>query len=159
MSIIIVLMTEMSIKETKRFLKQGTFTGKLATVKEDGSPHVVPIWFVLRDDGNRKGKIEDILLTTGNTSIKARNIQHDNRVSISVDDQTPPFSFVAVQGTAKIQNPKKNELLRWATLIAERYMGKDKAEEYGRLNGSEGAVLVRIKPTKIIAEKDVAVIS
>ena len=46
MSIIIVLMTEMSIKETKRFLKQGTFTGKLATVKEDGSPHVVPIWFV-----------------------------------------------------------------------------------------------------------------
>ena len=54
MSIIIVLMTEMSIRETKRFLKQGTFTGKLATVKEDGSPHVVPIWFGLRDDGNRK---------------------------------------------------------------------------------------------------------
>lgn len=152
-------MTEMSIRETKRFLKQGTFTGKLATVKEDGSPHVVPIWFVLRDDGNRKGKIGDILLTTGSTSIKARNIQHDNRVSISVDDQIPPFSFVAVHGIAKIQNPKKNELLRWATIIAERYMGKDKAKEYGRLNGSEGAVLVRIKPTKIIAEKDVTVIS
>ena len=64
MRIIIILMTEMSIKETKRFLKQGTLTGKLATVK-DGSPHVVPIWFVLLDDGNRKGKIGDILLTTG----------------------------------------------------------------------------------------------
>ena len=35
-------------------------------------------------------------------------------------------------------------------------MDKDKAEEYGRLNGGEGAVLVRIKPTKIIAEKDIA---
>lgn len=100
----------------------------------------------------------DIILTTGSTSIKAKNIQRDNRVSISVDDQIPPFSFVAVHGTAKIQNPKKNELIRWATKIAGRYMGKDKAEEYGKLNGSEGAALVRIKPTKIIAEKDIAVI-
>ena len=58
-------MTEMSIKEIKRFLKQGTFTGKLATVKEDESPHVVPIWFVLGDDGNSKGKIGDIIFTTG----------------------------------------------------------------------------------------------
>jgi nitroimidazol reductase NimA-like FMN-containing flavoprotein (pyridoxamine 5'-phosphate oxidase superfamily) len=45
-------MTEMSTKEIKRFLMQGTFTGKLATVKEDGSPHVVPIWFVLDDGDN-----------------------------------------------------------------------------------------------------------
>jgi hypothetical protein len=34
-------------------------------------------------------------------------------------------------------------------------MGKDKAKEYGKLNSSEGAVLVRIKPTKVIAEKDI----
>ncbi len=149
-------MTEMSIKEIKRFLKQGTFTGKLATVKEDGSPHVVPIWFVLGDDGNSKGKIGEIILTTGSTSIKARNIQRDNRVSISVDDQIPPFSFVSVHGIANIQYPKRNKLLRWATKIAERYMGKDSAKKYGRINSSEGAVLVRIKPTKIVAEKDIS---
>ena len=40
-------MTEMSKAETHRFLMQGTFTGKLATVKEDGSSHVVPIWFAI----------------------------------------------------------------------------------------------------------------
>lgn len=40
-------MTEMSKKEIKQFLMQGTFTAKLATVKDNGSPHVVPIWFVL----------------------------------------------------------------------------------------------------------------
>jgi nitroimidazol reductase NimA-like FMN-containing flavoprotein (pyridoxamine 5'-phosphate oxidase superfamily) len=75
------------------------FTGKLATVKEDGSPHVVPIWFVLDDKSNGKRKVDiggDIILTTGSTSIKARNIERDNRVSISVDDQIPIFSFVAV---------------------------------------------------------------
>ena len=40
-------MTEMSKAEIGRFLMRGTFTGKLATVKKDGSSHVVPIWFVL----------------------------------------------------------------------------------------------------------------
>ena len=34
----------MSKDEIGRFLMQGTFTGKLATVKKDGSSHVVPIW-------------------------------------------------------------------------------------------------------------------
>lgn len=55
-------MTEMSNKEIKRFLMKDTFTGKLATVKEDGSPHVVPIWFVLDDDTNNKKMLCDILL-------------------------------------------------------------------------------------------------
>jgi hypothetical protein len=35
-------------------------------------------------------------------------------------------------------------------------MGKSNAEDYGRRNSAEGAVLVQIKPTKIIAEKDIA---
>jgi hypothetical protein len=65
---------------------------------------------------------------------------------------------VLVHGVANIQNPKRNELLRWATKIAERYMGNDNAEKYGRINSSEGAVLVRIIPTTIIAERDISII-
>ena len=37
----------MSKNEIRNFLMQGTLTGKLATVKQDGSPHVVPIWFIV----------------------------------------------------------------------------------------------------------------
>ena len=124
-------MTEMSNTEIARFLMQGTFTGKLATVKKDGSSHVVPIWFVL-DNENSRGKIGNIVFTTGETSVKANNIQRDNRVNICVDDQIPPFSFVTVFGTAKIYPYKQKEVLKWATKIAERYMGKDNAEAYGR---------------------------
>jgi PPOX class probable F420-dependent enzyme len=154
-------MAEMSKKEIRKFLMQGTFTGKLATVKKDGSSHIVPIWFVLDGSSNkggsgRKGKDEDIIFTTDSTSVKAKNIQHDNRVSICVDDQTPPFSFVVVYGTAKIHHYKQRELFRFATKIARRYMGKENAELYGRRNSTEGEVLVRIKPTRIIAEKDIA---
>ena len=152
-------MTEMSRKEVEKFLMHGTFTAKLATVRKDRSPHVVPVWFVLdsQKDRVRKGKgIGDIVFTTYGESLKALNIQRDNRVSICVDDQTPQFSFVTIHGTAKIVRQKYNELLKWNTRIAERYMGKRNAKAYGERNSTEGAVLVRVKPTKIIAEKDIA---
>jgi PPOX class probable F420-dependent enzyme len=156
-------MADMSKKEIRKFLMQGTFTGKLSTIKKDGSSHIVPVWFVL-DGGKKKkksatarrAKDDDIIFTTNGTSVKAKNIQRDSRVSISIDDQTPPFSFVVVYGTAKIHRYKQRELFRFATKIAQRYMGKEKAELYGRRNSTEGEVLVRIKPTRIIAEKDIA---
>jgi PPOX class probable F420-dependent enzyme len=148
-------MTEMSKAEIGRFLMKETFTGKLATVKEDGSSHVVPIWFVL-EKKKSIDRVGNILFTTGSTSVKANNIRRDNRISICIDDQIPPFSFVTIFGTAKIYPYKQKEVLKWATEIAERYMGKSNAEAYGRRNSEEGLVLVRIKPTRIIAEKDIA---
>lgn len=154
---IMTVMTKMSKAEVARFLVQGTFTGKLATVKKDGRPHVVPIWFVV-ENGRGRGKTGNIIFTTGDTSVKANNIQHDSRVSICVDDQKPPFSFVTIHGNAKIYPYKQKEVLEWATKIAERYMGKKRAKTYGEVNGGEGAVLVRIKPTKVIAEKDISIL-
>ena len=148
-------MGSMSKAELRKFLNKGTFTGKLATVKKDGSSHVVPIWFVY-DYGNGNDKFGSIYITTGSGSIKAENIQRDNRISLCVDDQTPPFSFVTINGIAKLHPYKEHEVLKWATKIAERYMGKKNAEPYGRRNSGEGAVLVRINPTRIIAENDIA---
>ena len=147
-------MANMSTKEIRKFLLQGTLTGKLATVKKDGSPHVVPIWFILGDIDYDNGV--DIIFMTGSTSVKARNIRLNNRVSICIDDQTPPFSFVTVYGVAEIQQFNRNELLKWATKIAKRYMGKDNAESYGTRNSAEGELLVRIKPVNIVAEKNIA---
>ena len=150
-------MTEMSKAETRRFLMKGTVTGKLATVKEDGSSLVVPIWFVM-DNMNSKAGGVDIIFTTGSESIKAKNIYRDKRVSICGDDQVSPFSFVTIFGTAKIFPYRQKEVLKWATKIAERYMGKKNAKIYGRRNSGEETVLVRIKPTRILAEKDIAVL-
>jgi PPOX class probable F420-dependent enzyme len=147
-------MSEMSKRQIRRFLNKGTFTGKLATVKKDGSSHVVPIWFVL-DYRNNEDYLGNIYFTTFNGSVKAENIQRDNRISMCIDDQTPPFSFVTIHGTAKLYPYKQKEILKWATRIAERYIGKEDSKAYGERNSGEGAVLVRIKPTKIIAEKDI----
>ena len=140
-------MTKMTPDEIKAFLTSGTRTGKLSTVRADGRPHVAPIWFVLDGD--------DLIFNTGQTTIKGTNMQRDNRVSICVDDDTPPFAFVIVEGTAVLQdNPPDN--LHWATQIGGRYMGADQAEAFGKRNGVPGELLVRVTPTKIIAQKDVA---
>lgn len=150
-------MTEMSYTEIRGFLKKDTFTGKLGTVDKDGNSHVVPIWFVL-GDRSTNNKIGDIYFTTGADSTKAQNIQRNNTVSLCVDDQEPPFSFVFLRGKANIFPYKEKETIGWATKIAARYMGRKKAALYGKTNGGEGTVLVRIRPKKIIAEKDVAIL-
>ena len=147
-------MTEMTKKEIREFLMRDTFTGKLATVKKDGSSHVVPIWFVL-DDRDKTDGVGRICFTTGDESIKVQNIQRDNRVSICVDDQTPPFTFVTLHGKAELMPYERKEVLEWATKIAGRYMGKKNAKAYGKRNSGDGALLVRIKPTKIIGEKNI----
>lgn len=147
----------MTKSEIKKFLMKDTFTGKLATVKKNGSPHVVPIWFVVEVNSRNRNKVRNIYFTTGRESVKSKNIQRDSRVSICVDDQTRPFSFVSICGIAKLIPYRQKEILKRATKIAERYMGKKNARAYGERNSGEDEMLVRIIPIKIIAEKDVAI--
>lgn len=140
-------MQEMTKEEYRSFLLHGTRTGKIATVRKDGRPHVVPIWFDL--DG------ETLVFTTGGKSVKAENIRRDPRLCICVDDQTPPFAFVQIEGTAAL-GENLDEMLYWATRIGGRYMGAELAEAFGKRNAVAGELLVRVKPTQIIAWKDIA---
>ncbi len=142
-------MKKMTGSEAHDFLMRGTFTGKLATVRKDGQPHIAPIWFVLEHDNT------NIIFMTWQDSVKAKNIRNNPKVSLCVDDQTPPFSFVVVEGIAEIID-QPNDLLPWATRIAARYMGEKNAETYGKRNSSEGELLLRIRPNKIIGQKDVS---
>lgn len=139
----------MTKDEIRNFLLKGTFTGKLGTINKNGTSHVVPIWYTLDDEDN-------ILFNTDDNSVKAKNIRRDNRVRLCVDDQVPLFSFVTVDGIAEIVSKEPKEVFKWAKIIAARYIGNDKAEEYGRRNSSEGELLIKIKPTKVIGQKDIA---
>ena len=140
-------MKEMDENEIIDFLMEGTRTGKLSTVREDGHPHVAPIWFVWNE-----GKI---IFCTMDSSVKAKNIRRNPQVSICVDDESPPYAFVIIQGTAKFSDNQK-DLLKWNTILGGRYMGEKLAEVYGKRNTVEGSLLVEVTPTKMISEKDVA---
>ena len=142
-------MSTMTKDEIRNFLLQGTLTGKLGTINKNGIPHVVPIWYTVDEEDN-------IVFNTGGESVKAKNIRRDNRVRLCVDDQTPLFSFVLIDGIAQIERVGTSEIYKWAKTIAARYMGDGKSEAYGKRNSGEGEILVRIKPIKVVGQKDTA---
>ncbi|MFI9246440.1 PPOX class F420-dependent oxidoreductase [Streptomyces sp. NPDC053086] len=138
---------KMTHEEWRAFVSHGTRTGKLSTVRADGSPHVAPIWFLL--DGN------DVVFNTGKDTVKGRNLARDGRIALCVDDDRPPFHFVVLNGRAQLSEDPA-ELRLWATRIAARYMGADRAEEYGARNGVPGELLVRVTIDSVLAMRDVA---
>jgi PPOX class probable F420-dependent enzyme len=141
------LAQRMTEAEYRSFLLEEVRTASLATVRPDGRPHVAPVWFDLDGD--------TFVLTTGENTVKGRNMRRDARVSLCIDDHVPPFRFVVIEGTAKL-TAEDTDLLHWATRIGGRYMGAELADEYGQRNAVPGELLVRITPQKILAHKNIS---
>ena len=98
----------------------------LGYLASDGRPLVAPVWFVV-DNGA-------VAFNTGKDTAKGRAIVRDPRVVMCVDDPHPPYSFVQIQGVAAISEDPK-DLLDIATRTGGRYMGADRAEEFGVATG------------------------
>ncbi|GAA1140734.1 MULTISPECIES: PPOX class F420-dependent oxidoreductase [Streptomyces] len=137
----------MTKDQWQKFVTEGTRTAKLATVRADGSPHLAPVWFLLDGD--------DLVFNTGQETVKGRNLARDGRLTICVDDDRPPFAFVTLRGRAELIDDL-GQVRDWATRIAARYMGEDRAEEYGARNGVPGELLVRVRIDKVLALSGVA---
>ncbi|MEU7177368.1 PPOX class F420-dependent oxidoreductase [Streptomyces celluloflavus] len=133
---------KMTKDEWQNFLSEGTRTAKLATVRADGSPHIAPVWFLMDGD--------ELVFNTGKDTVKGRNLARDGRVALCVDDERPPFAFVVVEGSVEISE-ELADVRHWAARIAARYMGEDRAEEYGERNGVPGELLVRVRIGKAVA--------
>jgi len=133
--------------EWRAFVSEGTRTGKLGTTRRDGRAHVMPIWFVLDGD--------DVVFMTGATSVKGRTLRRTGMACLCVDDQRPPYSFVTISGPVTISEDQF-ELLRFGTALGGRYMGADRAEEFGRRNAVPGELLVRLRAEHVVAEADIA---
>ena len=149
-------MAVMTRTEAVEFLAAGTRTGKLATCapgRSAGSragasaPHVAPIWFLVDSD--------DLVFTTGRTTVKGRALLADPRAALCVDSDVFPYSFVVVRGPVALA-PDAPDLVDWATRIARRYVPEEKAQWYGERNGVPGELLCRLRMRRITAERDIA---
>ncbi|MDX3638200.1 PPOX class F420-dependent oxidoreductase [Streptomyces sp. MB09-02B] len=140
-------MHRMTDQQWRAFVSQGTRTGKLSTVRADGSPHVTPVWFLLDGD--------DVVFNTEKDGVKGRNLARDGRFAFCVDQDQPPYAFVMLQGrTETSEDPE--ETLRWAGRLGARHMGEERAREYAARNGGAGNLLVRAHIEKVIAFAGIA---
>jgi PPOX class probable F420-dependent enzyme len=135
-------MTSVTDPDVSAFLSAGTRTGILGYASATGRPLVTPVWFIVEDGC--------LIFNTGKESAKGRALARDSRATLCANLQEPPYGFVQVQGDAELSEDP-GELLRTATAIAARYLGPDQAEALGRRNAVPGELLVRLRPTKVIA--------
>ena len=131
----------MTSDEVMDFLRGEPYVGHLATVREDGRPHVATIWFVV--DG------EEIVFTTWHTSVKARNLRRTGYAAMDVCDGKAPFTAVQVEGPVEILRDEDASLVRhWAGVLGGRYMGGGRVAEFAARNGIPGEIVCRMRPVR-----------
>src|SRR2546428_11470119 len=132
-------MREMTQAERRAFLMEGTRTGKIAITRLDGQPYVLPVWFVLDGD--------DVVFTTGAETVRGRALRRDDRASMCVDEERPPYAFVRINGRACL-GEDLIEMRLWARRIAARYMGEAGARPHRAWKAGPGGGLVGPVPAR-----------
>lgn len=122
------------------------FKGKnfafLGTVNKDGSPQVTPIWIDLVENKNNHEGL--ILVNTARDRIKQKNVSRDPRVSISIVDESNPYSMVTIKGRVIEQTTEGAD--EHIDDLARKYLN---AEKYPAHSPTIKRVILKIKPEKI----------
>jgi PPOX class probable F420-dependent enzyme len=99
--------------EVKQLIDRANFA-HLATLMPDGSPQSVPVWI------GREG--EQLIVGTGEGSLKANNTRRDPRVAISIVDFHNPYVEAQIRGRVVERRPDSD--LKWMDAISHKYTGK-----------------------------------
>jgi PPOX class probable F420-dependent enzyme len=140
-------MQRMSHDDAWAFLRDGSRPAVFSSLRADGRPHAVPTWYAVDGD--------ELVFTTWHSTVKAANLRRDPRVTVVVQDPEPPYDYVSVEGEARLIDDLV-ECRHISTVLGAKYMGQDRAEEFGARNGVEGELVVRIRPTRIHGVRGVA---
>lgn len=118
-------------------LLKGKSFAFLATVNEDGSPQVTPLW------ADTDGK--NVILNTAVGRAKERNVRRDPRVAVSLHDESNPYVRVSLDGkVVKTVTGKKAD--DHIDFLSAKYTGNKK---YTKSSPSEKRVILVIQPTRI----------
>jgi PPOX class probable F420-dependent enzyme len=112
----------------------------LATLMDDGSPQVTPIWVDVQDNV--------ILVNTAEGRIKQKNVSRDPRVAISTVDNANPYEMVTVRG--RVVEQTRTGADEHIDRMAKKYLGMDK---YPFKMPGEQRVLLRIQPEKVFHQR------
>lgn len=130
----------MSKAEIDAFLAQ-PLVARIATVRKNGTPQVVPMWFLWKDGV--------MYMSTRTWAAKVQHIRHNPHVAVTVDVMEKPLrnKAVLIDGTAEILTDGVKQV---TTQIYQKYVGAEAAKSpEARQNITTPRVLIKITPTKI----------
>jgi PPOX class probable F420-dependent enzyme len=129
-------MAQMTPEQLTAFLVEPNIA-HFVTVRADGSPHAVPLWYEYVDG--------DFYIFTPSTSFKLKNLARDLHMTLSIASEAKPYRYVVANGTAEILEGDVGERV---VSIASRYEGAEGgAAYYESLKQRFKVVVIKLTPT------------
>ncbi len=128
---------QMTVEDIYAYIEEKPRTAHIGVVRKDGRPHVSTIWVIV--DG------EDIVFTSWHTSVKGYALARTGQAALCIDDTADGSSYVTIEGTVTI-DPDPEQSRIWATKLGGKYMGAERADEFGARNGIPGEYVYRLTP-------------
>lgn len=131
--------------EIEQFL-QGPWSARLACVRADGTPHVLPLWYEW--DG------QFVWLAASPGAQWKEVVRESQRVSLTIDEPWPPLRRAFIVGHAERVPPEQapGGLQGLRRRLAVRYLGRG-AGQREELCKTEGWDVVRVTPQRISGQQ------
>ena len=113
----------------------------ITTLRQDGSPHMTPVWHMVEGD--------EIVVAVDKRTLKARNVKRNPSVALCVAADESPQRWILVNGAARLSEDGALEFVR---AVAAHYLGDERAVPYvEEIFDKRQFTLLRITPTSIVA--------
>jgi len=130
-------------KDEREAFLAALHVGVISIAQGERAPLTVPIWYAYTPGG-------DVTIITGRESRKATLLAQAGGFSLCVQDEAPPYKYVAVEGPVVAIEPADRE--RDTRPMARRYLGLEGSEQYLAQNAADatndGSVLIRMRPAR-----------
>lgn len=111
--------------------------GVVAVERPGRAPLAVPVWYWYEPGG-------EVLIWTEDTSVKYRLIRDAGRFTVTVQDDQPPYKYVAAEGELTGIEPATDEFVRKLSI---RYLGEEQGNSFTDQWLAPTSIVIRMRPT------------
>lgn len=135
----------MSESRLDEFLTGGARIAVVSTVDGRGHPRSAPVWYEWRDGA--------VLIFTGRSSLKWRNLQRVPHASVCVDERETPYAGAVISGPVEEVTADDESVYDVALRIATRYYGDEEGRAFAEpyRDGSPGTVVFRVRAEHVVS--------